>query len=73
MYMYLNRCLVLQNFIMDTNTHDIIVTEAFCAALFRVKIAASEEGSEGVCFYAGLNKVWGGGSCGSTVMFLSQP
>ena len=36
---------------MDTNKHDIIVTEAFRAALFKVKkIAASEEGSEGVCF-----------------------
>jgi len=42
--------LVLQNFNMDTNKHDIIVTEAFQAALFRVKIAASERGSEGVCF-----------------------
>ena len=35
---------------MDTNKHDIIVTEAFRAALFRVKIAASEGGSEGTCF-----------------------
>ena len=35
---------------MDTNKHDIIVTEAFRAALFRVKIAASEGGSEGACF-----------------------
>ena len=43
---------------MDTNKHDIIVTEAFRAALFRVKIAASEEGSEGMCIiYTGLNKV----------------
>ena len=45
----MNRCLVRQNFNVDTNKHDIIVTEAFRAALFRVKIAASEEGSEGVC------------------------
>ena len=29
---------------------DLIVTEAFRAALFRVKIAASERGSEGACF-----------------------
>ena len=36
---------------MDTNKHDIIVTEAFRAALLRVKkIAANEEGGEGVCF-----------------------
>ena len=50
--------MVLQNFNMDANKHDIIVTEAFCAALFRVKIAASEGGSEGACFiYASLNKV----------------
>ena len=43
--MDLTRCIY-----MDTNKHDIIVTEAFCAALFRVKIAASEGGSEGECF-----------------------
>ena len=32
---------------MDTNKHDI-VTEAFRVAFLRVKIAASEEGSEGM-------------------------
>ena len=42
---------------MDTNKHDIIVTEAFRAALLRVKIAASEGRSEGACLSAGLNKV----------------
>ena len=35
---------------IDANKHDIIVIEAFRAALFRVKIAASEGGSEGACF-----------------------
>ena len=52
------RRLVLQNFNMDTNKHNIIVTEAFRAALLRVK--KSQQVKKEVkerALYAGLNKV----------------
>ncbi len=43
---------------MDTNKHDIIVTEAFHAALLRVKKSQQVKKEVKACaLYAGLNKV----------------
>ena len=42
---------------MDTNKHDIIVTEAFCAALFRVRSQQVKEEVKVCALYASLYKV----------------